>query len=396
MNRSTFYTLHSFLLLFCLLASQAQATLTGARANSIKTQLFASSQNNITLNWQIATSPGHTQGVASSAPAEVFDPATGNALATIGGSLSQSGAGPFTLSETLPFSARQVQNWLDTGIQRVVLRRSFQELVPRGSSVIGDIVFNLSTNPLSLNRDGAPELSIQSLQLSLHETGSNNQSAIKIVEMNSALQPQLTLYYAGTGLLEGKWQIAEPDSSQGLALFRTLSIVRQALVKSQQSQIIGPVLPTNRAGKYLLRFCVTDSAQSESISVNSTDCANPALSVQTVYQVMPNSAPIELLQIHSPQQETVNATSSFSWSVAQGAVIYKLDVFEFVSTEFDKKRAQLVTGILLPGSHTQTALSELMQSKLQAGVRYAWQVSAINEAGKILAQSKRYQFSYQP
>ena len=404
MNRSTFYTLNSFLLLFCLLASQAQATLTGARANSIKTQLFASSQNNVTLNWQIATSPGHTQGVSSTAPAEIFDPATGNALASIGGSLSQSGAGPFTLSETLPFSARQVQNWLDTGIQRVVLRRTFQELVPRGSSVIGDIVFNLSTNPLSLNRDGARELNIQSLQLSLHEnqqvalheSGSTNQSAIKIVELNSALQPQLTLYYAGTGLLEGKWQIAEPDSSQGLALFRTLSIVRQSLVKSQQSQISGPVLPTNRAGKYLLRFCVTDTAESDSISVTSTDCANPALSVQTVYQVMPNSAPIELLQIHSPQQETVNATSPFSWSVAQGAVIYKLDVFEFVITEFDKNRAQLVTGILLPGSHTQTALSELMQSKLQEGVRYAWQVSAINESGRVLAQSKRYSFLYQP
>lgn len=391
MNRSTFYALGSFILLLCLMSGSGHASLSAAKAQSNKSHLLASSQNVITLNWQIATTAGHTQGVVSSAPAEVFDTATSNLLLTLGGSLSKSGSGPFTLSETLIISARNVQNWLDAGVRRIVLRRTFQEQVSSGAPTIGEIAFTLASNPLSLTREGASELSIQSLQISLNDEDTRNQASIKIVEQNGALQPVLTLSYAGTGLLEGKWQIAEPDSTQGLALFRTLSIVRQALLTTQQSQIIGPVLPTNRSGKYLLRFCVTDQNQSETMTLDNSSCSNPSLSVQTVYQVMPNSAPLEIMKVYSPVQETVNANSAFSWSVVNGAVIYKLDIFEMVNHQM-----QLVTGILLPASLTQTRLTELMQSKLQAGTRYSWHVSTINEAGRVLAQSKRFQFSYQP
>jgi len=391
MNRSTFYTLNSFLILLCLLSGASHASLSAVKANSNKSNLLASSQNVVAINWQIATTASHTQGVVSSSPAEIYDPATGNLLLTVGGTLGKSGAGPFTLSESLTVTARSVQLWLDTGIRRVVLRRTFQEQVSSGAPTIGEIAFTLASNPLSLSRDGASELTIQSLKISLNDDDKRNQSSIKIVELNGALQPVLTIAYAGTGLLEGKWQIAEPDSTQGLALFRTLSIVRQALVKTQQSEISGPVLPTNRSGKYLLRFCVTDQNQTETNTLDNSNCTNPALNVQAVYQVMPNSAPIASMEVHSPLQETVSTSSPFSWDAASGAVIYKLDIFESLNN-----RMQLVTGILLPGSYTQTTLTELMQSKLQKGARYVWQISAINEAGNVIAQSKRYQFGYQP
>lgn len=401
MNRTTFcHSLTSLIMLLCLLSLQAQAALTNVRASSNKNLLIASSPNSVTINWQVAATANHTQGLDSTAQAEVFDPAGNTLLLSLGGSFSRAGSGPFTLSETLNFNGRQIQTWLADGIQRIVVRRSFQEQASTGASIFGEIAFSLANSPLGMSRSGAGELTIQSLKLALSKAATTNATttkatadsvnAIQIIEQHGVLQPTLDVFYAGTGLLAGRWQIAEPDSTQGKPLFRTLSIVHQALVKSQHTLIQGPLLPSNRAGRYLLRFCVTNQTADDQAPEDAA-CPNPALSVQAVYQVMPNDTPVSILDIHSPRQQQVNNQSEFSWSATPRAAIYKLEVLEKVTNQ-----PQLVTGMLLPARHTRTQLSELMQSKLQDGASYAWQISAIDADGRVLAKSKLFQFSYQP
>ncbi len=381
------------LFLVCFMATQAQAALNGARATSSKTHLLASTQNTFSITWKIAATQNHTQGVTSRSAAQVVNPSSGAELLTLGSTLTQPGSGPFQFSENLTISGRQVNTWLESGIKRVIIRRIFEE--PAGASVSADLLLTLDTDSLGLNRQGAEGLTIHQLQLSLfspvQEMLSGNQdiaSLAKIIDQYAIIQPLLTLNYAGTGLLEGRWLIAEPESTQGQPIFRTVAVVRQALMKSQQTRITGPVLPSSRPGKYLIRFCINHQSSLDSENNSSSICPVPALMIESSYQVMPNTEPVSVLTItDAPAQ--VDGASTFSWQAVDQAVLYKLVIFEKISAY-----PQFVTGMLLPDSYTQTVISEIVQNKLINNRPYQWQVSAINAQGRVLAKSKLHAFSY--
>ncbi|WP_145999183.1 hypothetical protein [Oceanicoccus sp. KOV_DT_Chl] len=108
---------------------------------------------------------------------------------------------------------------------------------------------------------------------------------IVMAGLNENLQAKLTVVYSGVGLLEGRWLVAEPGSTEAQPIYRTLKLVRQNLNTKQRSFIESPELPTNRAGKYLLQFCVTNRLLDESRTEQHRLCPNEKLVAQAYYQV---------------------------------------------------------------------------------------------------------------
>ena len=82
----------------------------------------------------------------------------------------------------------------------------------------------------------------------------------EIVSTDEALRALLTVQYTGTGVLHGRWQIAEPESSEGVPFYRTLALVNTNLQTSQRSTLRSPALPSTRPGKYLLRVLVRNAS----------------------------------------------------------------------------------------------------------------------------------------
>lgn len=377
-----------------------RGNLTSARVSPTQRQVYASQDNDLQLNWQVAAGVGHVNGVIS-LPARVLDPRTGSAFASLGATLSASGAGPFIFSERLTLDAATAQAIAARKLQTVVLERTFSDPVGGGSTK-AHMVLNVSGSPLDASRGSAPgALAVQGLRLEF-DTGND----LTLTEINSQLKAQLTLAYTGSGLLEGRWQLAEPGSSEGLPLYRTLALVRQNLVSNQRVILASPKLPTLRAGKYLLRFCVTNRDLIRSDTVLDPQCPIEELVIDAAYQVQGvEGVPAVVITGLSPHQQAATAKTPFSWPPVAGAQVYQMQVFALQASGLKSPSSRqagevvepsFVVGMVLPAATTKTPLSELVRSKLNPGSRYLWRITAHDPVGRLIGSSGEYTFIYQP
>jgi hypothetical protein len=375
----------------------AKADLQAIKGQSAQRQLLATQNNSLALNWQVSTTPGHSSG-ATSAALQVIDAASGNILATVGGALMQSGSGPYLFSEFIELPAASVQSWQQQGIRRVVLARNFSDLAG-GRVMRGQVILNLVSSGLRAPRENlGGELLLQRLSLSF----TDNQR-IKVVPPDSEIKAKVLMTYSGNGLLEGRWQVAEPGSSEGRPFYRTLTLVRSHLGNAQQQTLTSPLLPVAKAGKYRVRFCVSNP---EMVPVDSlvldSGCPIEALTVETVYEVLGASDPsAQVLIDASPQSGEVDDKTAFKWRAVDGAVVYQLQLFSSAETQPSTadvlgESPSFVSGMLLPASITQTALSALLRNKLEAGGYYLWRVTAHDQNGALVGRSQEWRVRYQP
>ncbi len=395
MNGLRMFILRVSIGLMCLLpVISAEAALQAVKVQPAQRQLLATQNNNFGVAWQISASAGYTGGV-SSAAAQVINPATGAVLATIGGPLSRSGSGPYLLSEFLEIPESSVQAWTRSGLQRLLLVRIFTG----GTTVRGQMTLTLASSALRAPREASDgELLVQRLSLSFLDN-----QRIKLVQPGTDLKAKVLLAYSGNGLLEGRWQVAEPGSTEGRPVYRTLTLVRSYLGNTQQAQLNSPVLPTEKAGKYRVRFCVSnrDQVPADDLVLDNS-CPIAALTVETVYEVLGGEDPTAQVVISSgPQSGTVNAATEFHWQALPAAVVYQLQLFAS-SNEQAESDAMLgdfprfVAGMLLPANTAKTQLSVLMRSKMEAGQYYLWRVTAHDQSGALIGRSREWRVRYQP
>lgn len=395
MNGLRMFILRVSIGLMCLLpVISAEAALQAVKVQPAQRQLLATQNNNFGVAWQISASAGYTGGV-SSAAAQVINPATGAVLATIGGPLSRSGSGPYLLSEFLDIPESSVQAWTRSGLQRLLLVRIFTG----GTTVRGQMTLTLASSALRAPREASDgELLVQRLSLSFLDN-----QRIKLVQPGTDLKAKVLLAYSGNGLLEGRWQVAEPGSTEGRPVYRTLTLVRSYLGNTQQAQLNSPVLPTEKAGKYRVRFCVSnrDQVPADDLVLDNS-CPIAALTVETVYEVLGGEDPTAQVVISSgPQSGTVNAATEFHWQALPAAVVYQLQLFAS-SNEQAESDAMLgdsprfVAGMLLPANTAKTQLSVLMRSKMEAGQYYLWRVTAHDQSGALIGRSREWRVRYQP
>ncbi|MES2817532.1 MAG: hypothetical protein V4812_00910 [Pseudomonadota bacterium] len=383
-----------------LLRGQMVLTLPSAELRAVtvqpaQRQLLGNQDNRLMLTWQVTTRSDYS-GAVSSRQANVVDPASGAVLGTLGGPLRGEGRAPFVLNEQLDLPAASVQAWLASGIRRVVVQREFSA---DGAPLRGQMLLSLVSSDLRAPRENqSGELRVQRLSLSFMD----NQK-IALVAPGSALTAKVLLAYSGNGLLEGRWQVAEPGSSEGQPFYRTLTLVRPFLGDSQQSTLQSPPLPTDKAGKYRLRFCVGNGEQAPGDDlVLDYGCPNEALTVETVYQVLGSAGPdAQSLIGVSPQSGTVDAKTPFEWRAVDAAVVYRVQFFA-TGPQADSEAEVLgespsfIAGMLLPASLTQTTLSNLLRSKLEPDRYYLWRVTAHDENGDLIGRSHEWRVRYQP
>lgn len=372
-------------------------SLSNARVSPSQRQVFGSGGNSLSLSWQVAASPDYSNGISSTS-ARVVDPRTRSTLTTLGGQLAASGSGPYILSETLSIDPALVSSWLDQGLGRLLLIREFAD--PAGGTVEATVVLMPGRSQLVAGRNAiGGELTIQGLRLEF-ETGNN----MALADTNDELQATLTVLHSGTGLLEGRWLIAEPGSTEGEPLFRTLALQRNNFSSAQRNILSSPKLPTNRVGKHLLRFCVSDSTSGEQReNAQLSQCPLESLIVDAAYQVQgAENDLIATIAGLSPSQQDVDAETVFSWQAVPEARVYQLHVSALDSawqlpalgTEEAVVEPRFVVGMVLPSDTIETPLSELVRSKLEPGQHYLWRITAHDDQGHLIANSNEYSFSY--
>lgn len=380
-----------------LASAQVSPTITDTRVSPSQRQVVANQDNILAVTWQVLASPAATPVVSSGAL--VIDPRNGSTLAVAAGPLNSVGSSPYTFSESVTISATQVDTWLSQGLQRVVLSRTFTA-VASGFNRTENMTLVLNSGNLSgLRRNPTGELSISSLRLE-YASGNN----LAVVNQNEELKTLLTVYYSGNGLLEGRWQIADPSSSAGNPLFRTIALVRKQLSSAQRTEIPSPALPTLRSGKYLVRFCVTNRELVDDTATAVGQCPSDALLVDAAYQV--DGASSEAPQVIgglSPNQQAIDMNTAFSWQAVPAAMVYQLQIFSLSAhTEFpgtsnsaaEWVEPQFVTGMVLRAATLSTPLSELVRSKLEPGQRYLWRITAHDSAGQLIGASDEASFIY--
>ncbi len=378
-------------------AHDALAAFTSARATPRQVQINANSGGTLSINWQVQTTTDHTTG-AFSPDALIIDPATRATLSAIPRTFNVVGAGPFSFREVITLDPDLVRAWIDRGSTRLVLQRTFGDAA--GNSTSATVILTLSRSKLQATRRGAQDVfGVNALRLEF-DTGNNTKVATADEEMRAAL----TVSYNGTGLLQGRWQIAEPGSSEGRPLYRTLAIVNTNLRAGQRSTLRSPALPTNRPGKYLLRFCVTNRFGAD--PGGDTQCPNPTLVAHASYQVQGSIAgDVRRIAGMSPDRQSVSAQTPFRWEPLAGARIYQLQIFTLGAADADllSSRAEsdpvapeFVGGMLLKAATTNTPLSESARNKLVPGHRYLWRVTAHDESGRMIGMSAESSFVYEP
>jgi len=356
-----------------LLAGSAQAAVTGASGSSATSLLVANRTNSFTIRWQVATTT--TRFSSAAGVANLATPLTLNGVFAPASEVSH---------ENFVISGAQVQSWLDAGYNTIVIRRSFADHsgAPAGG-IDADVRFSLSSSGLRATRESSV-FAIQRLQLSF-----SNQTSLAVVEPDEELFGYLDVDFSGTGVLEGYWQLAEPGGAEAAPLFRTLKLERQALSSLQHVRLPSPRLPTDKAGKYLLRFCVIDR--------NATDgsafaCPDEGKVVTVAYQVLATSpSPVEEMKLTADTQP-VGPTTLLHWSAVDRAVVYQLQIFQTAGSN----APTFVTGMLLPNSTPSATLSTLVLDKLNAHRRYLWRINALDSQGRVIGQSELIAMNYAP
>ena len=223
----------------------------------------------------------------------------------------------------------------------------------------------------------------------------DDRAAIKIIDPGERLRATAEITFGGTGLLQGVWEIADPATTAGEPIFRTISTVRQHLA-GETVRLESPLLPTDSTGVYLVRFRITDPAVTFDMPV-----------IQYFVSARQGSAPRELV-VHAPVPGTVLAAdTAFSWQRVPNARVYQLLVYaasrttvphrpdagaaESPAAPSDLAVAALkrppVTGVLVPAARTRATLAPATRAHLESGTTYVWRVQAIDANGAVIAES---------
>lgn len=356
-----------------LVAEQSSAQVTAASGNASVAMLAANRSNIFTINWQVQSTTDRFSSqavVANAAPPMV-----------LAGAITPAGV---SYSESFQVSGAQVQAWLDAGLNAIVIRRHFTTVGSRvGSGVNADVTLRLTSSGLRSTRE-LNLFAVQRMQLSFE-----NQTNLIVVGPAEALKAFLDVNYSGSGVLEGTWQVAEPGSTEGLPLYRTLRLMKQTLNSAQQARIQSPALPTDRPGKYLLRFCLVDRSETPA-GGNDFNCPDPNRVVEAAYQVLAKSKFAVVKIDISPDKGDLNPSSELSWTAVAGTVVYQLQVFR----QLGQQPPVFVTGMLLPQHPQQTTFSKPVTEKLTAGKAYQWRINALNPQGQVIGQSPFVSFIY--
>ncbi len=223
----------------------------------------------------------------------------------------------------------------------------------------------------------------------------DNNTPARIVAPRQLLSAWSEVTLSGSGLVEGVWEIAEPPSTSGQAVFRTLRLVRQFAQAGVPLRLDSPALPTAASGLYLLRLRLTRPA--------------PAFAAPEIryFVAQPGATPVarELHTLSPMPGALLEEGTRFAWAPLEGVESYLLVLYQrkaglggnlpelgAAPLPDAAELAQLasdspVAGVVVPGGQSSVALSVMARTHLKPGGAYLWRVLGVGKDGVVLGES---------
>ncbi len=318
----------------------------------------------ITVTWTVNRTAATTATVNVSSANAILRVA-GAPISTIGSNLSQSSSliaaqtATLRFSETLVLTPAQANDIAQADAGTVTITRAFTDTESTLTGTIQVAAGGGNTGDLQLRR----------IDLSFE-----NNARADVIRQGDRQRAVARISFRSSGLIKGEWRLVDPSSSYGSARYRILQVVRQQLVSSGQgqTQIISPVLPTQKNGLYLVTFVAEDDTGVLEFPV-------------LRYFVLQGSAeaPIENLDVIAPAEGVrIRTDTQFSWPTTQGAFAYQVEIFDVGGNE-------RIAGKLVGSERLSLKFSAFSLDHLQSGNSYDWRLMAIDPNGKILGVSPR-------
>lgn len=284
----------------------------------------------------------------------------------------------FIFQETLIIPQSVIRNAQSLGLNQIIYVRTFQDN-PGATSLSNLVTFSISASASVGN------ISLRQIQL---EFDDNRTSAI--IQSKSQLKANAIVSFQGTGLIEYRWEIASPPSTNGQPVFIPLNTRREYLLSSGQETLSSPALPTSITGTYLLRLnIVRPNPEFEMPMLRYFVRANDQLSQELQVQTMSVSAP--------PINTKLTLKTQFIWQPIQGAKAYQVEIYDRPMRNelaIAEQKERPLTGVIVPASQTSLIMRQISTNHLNIGATYYWRVIAISDNGNKIGTSEFRSINY--
>jgi hypothetical protein len=276
---------------------------------------------------------------------------------------------------------------------------SIQALEMRSASIQFTRIFTSTISCTSTTDAASADLFVTSagasgFSLSRVALSFDDEAPVRIIGRNEKIHAVADIMFNGNGLLHGTWEIADPTSTGGQPVFRTLGRVGRYLTGGDRQRINSPPLPSRSTGLYLVRLNITDPTPNFDAPIiryfvgdESTGARMPAL-------------PLAL--VSPPNQSLLAQDTPFAWDAIRGARAYQLEIYAKPRTAADSLPSlgsdinaappalppgPPITGMLVPGRQLRATLSHAARAHLLPGHTYLWRVLAIGGDGSVVGES---------
>ena len=221
---------------------------------------------------------------------------------------------------------------------------------------------------------------------------------VKVLAAGQQVRAEAEITFGGTGRLGGAWEVAEPTTTAGSPVFRTLELVSTSLGAGRREVLASPPLPTAATGAYQVRLRITAPEVDAPPPPLRYFVGGPGGETAGGQAGAPGT-----LEAHGPSDGGPADALKFSWQPVAGSIAFQLEFYEkdpaaaaepaggdqdacLVSVPSSIGRPP-VTGVLVPGTRTEVTLGHAAAAKLAAGKSYLWRVVALDKDGKVLCDS---------
>ena len=377
------YVLILFLIAMVLVYVPIHAAITNVTPSPSSALVTLNQPASLTLNWSVAANLSGSTTATVSSTRGVFGTSTSVTLGTLPSTLSRTVTGSTTTSftETILIPPDVIYRAHKLGFSNLVYQRTFTDgAVARTSNVT-----------LNITSASASSFSVSRLALYFDDG-----SQVRVLPPKEPLHVQADVGFVGTGLLQGIWEVAGPASTAGNPAYRPLQTVHQYFVSGDKQILRGPDLPTDSTGIYLVRFRITEP--------------QPGFDTPVIRYFVSSGKPGAMglppltLALNNPSHYALlSPDTKFSWRAIKNVRAYQLEMYakspesnlpelggdaDTLATIAAALSRPPVTGIILPGGQTETALSTTTRRHLRSNGAYLWRVLAIDEDGAIVAVSQ--------
>lgn len=373
----------AFALVLSLAASGARASVDALSSGVAPATVYVASDRAgvFTVTWRVRSTTGPS--VASSQGEFYTAGRAGTLLGSVPLTLSRAVTAGATalITESVNVPQAVIQKALGLGVGEIVYRRSYND--PADASLIPFEVRMVFT--------GAQAAGLTATRQAI---AFDDNTPVRIVAPRLLLSAWSEVTLSGSGLVEGVWEIAEPPSTSGQAVFRTLRVVRQ-FAQGGGLRLDSPALPTASPGLHLLRLRLTQPL--------------PGFDAPEIryFVAQPGATPVarELRALSPGPGALLEEGTRFAWAPLEGVQSWLLVLYgrpaglagnlpELGAAPLPDaaELAQLTktvpaAGIVVPGGQSGVTLSAMARSRLKPGSAYLWQVMGVGKDAVVLGES---------